>query len=216
MGKDEDMEMFYLSCHFSVFTCVRAAVNSAVLRSSEITFGLLIIFLFCLIFFWSFPTSTCHPFSRKMKRVLSEVNWDLLFQPVESCSCDQSQFLHQNAFWTPPNLLKLSSSCLLNNFKNHHVFQSSPYLQGQHIFAEFQNFSKFFSFSNGVWCRGRIVREIGNFWRQIKKNEPLPQSTTSIESEMRCCLDRLKRYVQELLSIREQRGSSFVPQSKKE
>ena len=135
MGKDEDMEKFYLSCHFSVFTCVRAAVNSAVLRSSEITFGLLIIFLFCLIFFWSFPTSTCHPFSRKMKRVLSEVNWDLLFQPVESCSCDQSQFLHQNAFWTPPNLLKLSSSCLLNNFKNHHVFQSSPYLQGQHIFA---------------------------------------------------------------------------------
>ena len=92
-------------------------------------------FFFCLIFFWSFPTSTCHPFSRRMKRVLSEVNWDLLFQPVESCSCDQSQFLHQNAFWTPPNLLKLSSSCLLNNFKNHHLFQSSPYFQGQHMFA---------------------------------------------------------------------------------
>ena len=215
MGKDEDMEKFYLSCHFSVFTCVRAAVNSAVLQSSEITFGLLIIFLFCLIFFWSFPTSTCHPFSRKMKRVLSEVNWDLLFQPVESCSCDQSQFLHQNAFWTPPNLLKLSSSCLLNNFKNHHVFQSSPYFQGQK-YLQLQNFSKFFSFSNRVWCRERIVWEIGNFWRQIKKNEPLPQSTTSIESEKRCCLDRLKRYVQELLSIREQRGSSFVSQSKKE
>ena len=60
------------------------------------------------------------------------------------------------------------------------------------------------------------MREIGNFWRQIKKNEQLPQSTTSMESEMRCCLDRLKRYVQELLSIREEGGSSFVPQSKKE
>ena len=131
-----------------------------------------------------------------MKRVLSEVNWDLLFQPVESCSCDQSQFLHQNAFWTPPNLLKLSSSCLLNNFKNHHVFQSSP-ISSDNTYLQFQNFSKFFSFSNGVWCRGRIVWEIANFWRQIKKNEPLPQSTTSMESEMRCCLDRLKRYVQD-------------------
>ena len=51
MGKDEDMEKFYLSCHFSVFTCVRAAVNSAVLRSSEITFGLLIIFFILPYFF---------------------------------------------------------------------------------------------------------------------------------------------------------------------
>ena len=120
----------------SLFTCVRAAVNSAVLRSSEITFGLLIIFFILPYFFVVISNFNMPSFLQENEKSSerSELRFTR-FQPVESCSCDQSQFLHQNAFWTPPNLLKLSSSCLLNNFKNHHLFQSSPYFQGQHMFA---------------------------------------------------------------------------------
>ena len=215
MGKDEDMEKFYLSCHFSVFTCVRAAVNSAVLRSSEITFGLLIIFFILPYFFLvisnfnmpSFLQENEKSSERSELRFTVPTSWELQLWSIT--------ILAPKCILNAPQSSKIEQFLPLNNFKNHHVFQSSP-ISSDNTYLQFQNFSKFFSFSNGVWCRGRIVWEIGNFWRQIKKNEPLPQSTTSMESEMRCCLDRLKRYVQELLSIREERGSSFVPQSKEE